>query len=182
MSKVWESYHMTTSFVDWISFLSKVAGFGETSSWPTIYNTVILIGHRWNCLWCQRSENMGDTTLSCSTAVFVCSGWMQHSIEASHMGKQTSDGIGQYFHTWNFQATVEFRMVFLVPFLDSHAPPIYIWHGLSRQTVPLYLTDRFDLIMRSTLLTILQHIFFDQFTAIKTHRRVIKAIFLHENL
>ncbi len=37
-------------------------------------------------------------------------------------------------------------MDFPVPFLDAHAPSTLILHGLRRLTVPLYLTNRFDLI------------------------------------
>ncbi len=33
-----------------------------------------------------------------------------------------------------------------LPFFDSHAPSIFILHGLRRLTVPLYLNNRLDLI------------------------------------
>ncbi len=78
-SNAWDNYHMRTGFADWISFLSSVAGFAETSTWPTTYSTVALTCHGRNFLRHHRSDTFQETITICAAAVFVCSRGKQPS-------------------------------------------------------------------------------------------------------
>ncbi len=73
-------WNTRTGFADWIYLPSSVAGFAETSSWPTKYSMVALTSRRRNFMKRQRSETFEDTTLSCATAVFAYSVGKQPSL------------------------------------------------------------------------------------------------------
>ncbi len=79
-SRAWGSCHTRPGFVDWISFRATVAGYAETSSWPTTYSTVALTCHRRTFSRRQWTEIFEDTTSSCGNAVFAYSGGKQPTL------------------------------------------------------------------------------------------------------
>ncbi len=96
----------------------------------------------------DRSETFEDTTSSCATAVFVYSGGKQPSLwDFPSRGMNSQWKWLILFHlTLSRDSWTKHGFPCSIPFLDSRAPSIYTCHGLRRPTVPLYLTNRFDLI------------------------------------